>query len=316
LVCANCGAPLSGEYCTHCGQRHEPHVHSVRHFASEAFESITHADSRLWRTLWYLLAKPGLLTREFFAGRRARYLPPFRLYLVLSILFFLLIGLDDGDDPELTAVGAVETATQQARDQALAEVDKTIEKSGSQPIEEPGNRIRANVKISFIDDFCAPFKEPGEDAGQNSRAEGIRRMCDRFETGDFTAVGEAVVHNLPRAMFLFLPVLALCMKPLYWRPKRYYVEHLLFLVHNHAFIFLLFSLALLLGKIPGLGNFPGTIFWVTFLYSAWYIYRAMRNVYGQRRALTLPKYLVLCVVYLQATFLMLLLTFLFAAMTS
>src|SRR6186713_1449752 len=77
LVCANCGAPLTGEYCATCGQRHEPHVHTIAHFASEAFESITHADSRLWRTLGYLLTRPGLLTREFFDGRRASYLPPF-----------------------------------------------------------------------------------------------------------------------------------------------------------------------------------------------------------------------------------------------
>src|SRR5436190_18919279 len=80
LVCANCGAPLAGEYCTECGQRHEPHVHSVTHFAAEALESITHADSRLWRTLWFLLAKPGRLTLEFFAGHRVSYLPPVRLY--------------------------------------------------------------------------------------------------------------------------------------------------------------------------------------------------------------------------------------------
>src|SRR5687768_18420722 len=62
----------------------------MAHFAGEAFESITHADSRLWRTLGFLLAKPGRLTREFFDGRRAAYLPPFRLYLVISVAFFLL----------------------------------------------------------------------------------------------------------------------------------------------------------------------------------------------------------------------------------
>jgi hypothetical protein len=314
LVCANCGAPLGGEYCNHCGQRHEPHVHSVRHFASEAFESITHADSRLWRTLWFLLAKPGILTREFFAGRRARYLPPFRLYLVLSIVFFLMLGSTNGDDPGVAPTAAADPAARQLRDQALAEANKALAESGGPRVEFPADRIQANVKVSFIDDFCAPFKQLPDKERQDSRAVGIRRMCDRFETGDFTAVGEAVLHNLPRAMFVFLPVLALCMKLMYWRPKRYYVEHLLFLVHNHAFVFLLFSLALLLGLVPGIANFPGTIFWITFLYAAWYIYRAMRNVYGQRRAITLPKYLVLCVVYLQATFVMLLLTFLFAAM--
>ena len=98
LVCANCGAALAGEYCAACGQRHEPHLHTVAHFAAEAFESISHADSRLWKTLWYLLSRPGFLTREFFEGKRVRYLPPFRLYLVISVVFFLVVGLPDGHD--------------------------------------------------------------------------------------------------------------------------------------------------------------------------------------------------------------------------
>src|SRR5688500_291421 len=97
LICANCGAKLDGEYCAACGQRHEPHIHTVAHFASEAVESISHADSRLWRTLWYLFSRPGFLTREFFAGRRVAYLPPFRLYLVLSVLFFSTLGLGGGE---------------------------------------------------------------------------------------------------------------------------------------------------------------------------------------------------------------------------
>src|SRR6185369_6360678 len=110
LVCANCHAALSGEYCAACGQRHEPHVHTVAHFAAEAFESISHADSRVWRTLWYLLARPAFLTREFFAGRRVSYLPPFRLYLVISVVFFLVVGLPEGaaidfdDDPTAVRV--------------------------------------------------------------------------------------------------------------------------------------------------------------------------------------------------------------------
>src|SRR3954462_15564443 len=108
-TCENCGQPLTGEYCAACGQRHEPHVHTLGHFASEAFESVTHADSRLWRTLGYLLVKPGFLSREFFNGKRSRYLPPFRLYLVISLLFFVVAGigrhvsLDDDDERPPTA---------------------------------------------------------------------------------------------------------------------------------------------------------------------------------------------------------------------
>jgi hypothetical protein len=87
--CENCGAAVSGRYCATCGQRLEPPLHSLWHFSRTATEDLTHADSRLWRTLGALLFRPGYLTREFLAGRRARYLPPVRLYLVVSVVFFL-----------------------------------------------------------------------------------------------------------------------------------------------------------------------------------------------------------------------------------
>ena len=48
--CANCHQPLSGRYCSACGQRYEPHIHSLSEFLSESTEVFTHADSRLWRT--------------------------------------------------------------------------------------------------------------------------------------------------------------------------------------------------------------------------------------------------------------------------
>ena len=89
MLCDNCGAPVTQKYCGNCGQRVEPPVHSLWHFLQEATEDLTHADSRLWRTLGALLFRPGFLTREFLDGRRARYLPPVRLYLVLSVLFFM-----------------------------------------------------------------------------------------------------------------------------------------------------------------------------------------------------------------------------------
>src|SRR6516164_3976428 len=87
--CDNCGAAVAGRYCAACGQRREAPVHSLWHFSQVAAEDLTHADSRLWRTLGALLFRPGFLTREFLDGRRARYLPPVRLYLVLSVVFFL-----------------------------------------------------------------------------------------------------------------------------------------------------------------------------------------------------------------------------------
>src|SRR5262249_31656393 len=132
--CANCQTPLVGPYCSNCGQRHEPHVHSMREFASETLEGVTHADSRLWRTLWLLISRPGFLTVEFLEGRRARYLPPFRLYLVLSVVLFLVavsvssthralfLGVETGEHASVSIESTAATSeTPQQRAQRLCD---------------------------------------------------------------------------------------------------------------------------------------------------------------------------------------------------
>ena len=91
--CTNCEAVLHGPYCSSCGQRVLHHSLALGEFLGEAAEVITHADSRVWRTVVPLLFRPGYLTQQFIKGRRASYLPPFRLYLVLSVVFFLVIPL-------------------------------------------------------------------------------------------------------------------------------------------------------------------------------------------------------------------------------
>ena len=63
-LCENCGAEVTQRYCGACGQRREPPVHSLWHFSRVATEDLTHADSRLWRTLRALLFEPGHLTAE------------------------------------------------------------------------------------------------------------------------------------------------------------------------------------------------------------------------------------------------------------
>lgn len=331
LVCANCHAALDGEYCSACGQRHEPHVHTVAHFASEAFESVSHADSRLWRTLWYLLARPGFLTREFFAGRRVRYLPPFRLYLVISVVFFLVVGLPDGpmiidDGPTPDRVGKMNAA---------AEELETASGPGSEPLKKAAAAIRleagkekaaqdsgeSNAKPrdglssqNAMTEFCEEFKVPDRSANENYAK--LHSACAKITEDGGRELGKTVVHNIPRAMFVFLPLLALFMRLLYWKPKRYYVEHLLFLLHNHANVFLSLTILLLVLRIPHVADVMGVwLNWATFLYMVWYIYRAMRNFYGQGRALTIAKYFLIGFAYLTTSFVVILLTALYSAMT-
>src|SRR6267142_5585655 len=91
--CKNCDAVLLGRFCIDCSQAANVHVPTTRELVHELLEGITHSDSRLWRTLTTLWFKPGKLTEEFVAGKRVAYLPPFRLYLILSIIFFLITSL-------------------------------------------------------------------------------------------------------------------------------------------------------------------------------------------------------------------------------
>lgn len=314
-VCANCHARLDGEYCSACGQRHEPHIHTVAHFAGEAFESLSHADSRLWRTLWYLFSRPGFLTKEFFAGRRVAYLPPFRLYLVLSVLVLLLSTLAPGSSgvvgpqPGTSSTPAQAAPLPPQASQALEEASKD---SGVQLAESADNPQGWRLRIDGIDEFCRAFDHPETGEPGIEKRDKVRQFCWRLRN-DTSALFTALGHSLPKAMFIFLPLLAAVMKLMYWRPKRYYVEHLLFLVHNHAAGFLLIVLLFLFSYIPWLGDFTPLASFIAMGYMAWYIFRGMRNVYGQRGWLTFLKYTVLGFSYMITALFTLLLTLVFLA---
>jgi hypothetical protein len=301
VACENCGAAVPQKYCGVCGQRVEPPIHSLRHFAKVAAEDLTHADSRLWRTLGALLFKPGFLTREFLRGRRARYLPPIRLYLVLSVVFFVWASASATHNQ--FRVLQFDPATKAAPKVAVP----------------PGAHPKTNIMDTL----------PGESAEQRSQ-----RICSQISyggpwpqrlaapfhrtclaaTADYgRPLTESFLHNLPRAMFLFLPLLAGVMMLMYWRPRHYYVEHLLLLVHDHAFVFLVIIISWILhALLPFARGLLNTA--VTF-YIAWYVYRSVRVMYGQGRWLTLGKLMLLSLVYMVSGLLLALLTMGYSALT-
>jgi hypothetical protein len=334
-VCENCGAPLTGEYCAGCGQRHEPHVHTLGHFASEAFESVTHADSRLWRTLGYLLVRPGFLSREFFSGRRARYLPPFRLYLVISLLFFVVAGLPDhvnlDEDEGPPTAESIESLRKGAdrleadlKDtpgiaRAAAEMRKKADeqqaalegRSNPSTAADGNSNARREVRTDLCNDVNLDQLPADATWGQKA----LFGFCRKISTMRGEDLLNAFIHNIPRAMFVFLPLLAAVMKLLYWRPRRHYVEHLLFLVHNHAYVFLAMGILAIGLSIPVVGEHLGLLAAAIWIYTFYYIFRAMRVFYGQSRALTFGKYLFIGFAYFVAAGIVLAGTALYSAVT-
>jgi hypothetical protein len=130
--CENCGKPLYGEYCYACGQSVKGLVRHFTSIAGDFADTVLNYDSRLPRTLWPLFAKPAYLAREYFAGRRVRYVSPVRLFVTLAIVTFFVarLAISFGDNFQFDGDGGkgninfsqattVEDVIQQ-RDEALA----------------------------------------------------------------------------------------------------------------------------------------------------------------------------------------------------
>lgn len=264
--CRNCGAPLNGAYCADCSQRADVHMPSTRELIGEAFEGITHSDSRLWTTLRYLLFKPGKLTQEFVAGRRVAYLPPFRLYLVMSVLFFLSAGLS-----QKHVVGF--NSPDRPASNAAAEDDKSTQ--------------------------AAPCTI-GTDIGPKTR-DFLQRACNRVVADNGATFKHEFMATIPKAMFIFLPLIAFFHMLLYWRPRHRYAEHLLFFVHVHAFAFLAMTLIWLLDAISSLykpfDTIGGTLIAAQMIYIPVYVVIALRRVFKRSRWNTLVKATALFFIY-------------------
>ena len=281
--CANCAGVVSGKYCASCGQRRQHAIHSTWHFLQEAAEDLTHADSRLWRTLAALLARPGFLTQEFLEGRRVSYLPPVRLYLVLSVIYFLILAL-----------------IPQTVDNRVPFAQITVH-----PMLPTAGRS-SPVDAASAKRFCASFPDAGPWASWLRPR--VEANCLAMMSDNGQHLRQAMLHNAGRAMFLLLPLLALVMKVLYRKPARYYVEHLLFFVHNHSFLFLILgTYALLTGVGPAwLHTILQPALWI---YIAVYFYVSMLRVYGQGWLRTATKLGMLSCAYAVLGVLMLTVTF-------
>ena len=291
--CENCGAALAGPYCSQCGQRHHEHpVHSFWHFIQEATEDLTHADSRLWQTIHALLLRPGFLTEEFLAGRRARYLPPVRLYLVVSVVFFLFVGLQSW----LSAPAIHVQDSRGSYHYDVAAPGGGAAAVGAAPATLSIGPVCGDISVNSprLGTWCTALSPRIERSWRALNAEG---GLERLNT--------IWLHSFERAMFVFLPLLALLMKPLYRNPRRYYVEHLLFLVHNQVCLFVVLGLYTLLGMITTSNLVIGTVSAGLWAYVSIYFYLSMRRVYGEGRWRTVGKLAMLSTGYFGILLLML-----------
>jgi len=91
-TCKNCGYIVHKTFCSKCGQKNSD-ILDFKSLVKEFFQNVFDLDSRFFLTIKYLFTKPGFLTTEYWSGRRSKYLNPFRIYIVMSVLSYALSGL-------------------------------------------------------------------------------------------------------------------------------------------------------------------------------------------------------------------------------
>jgi hypothetical protein len=201
--CRNCQSSLTGAYCPNCGQHDIDLERPIWNLVGDLLKETFEVDGRMAVTLKTLFLHPGRLTAEFLAGRRRTYTSPLRLYLAISISFFILAAWA----------------------------------AGSGYLLEPG-------------------QDPGFDAAVQAR----------FLSDD-----------LPRLMFVLLPVFALLLKAVY--RERLYFDHLIFSLHLHSAAYVVFAVILPLEETAGEQILSLVLQLALFVYFLAYFVVALRQVY-------------------------------------
>lgn len=310
--CLNCGTTLGGQYCGSCGQRARSRLISIWELIRDAFGDLFELDSRLWRTLVPLIFRPGRLTRDYLRGRRARFMPPFRTYLVLSVVFFLVAFFDPRQEFSLLFEPAAEPIGE-AEETAAEIPDEVLEELGMRGIiigdpaltEEDETSVNIDITAGDASFTCdtADFESADMPDWLSGRLtpERLSVMCEQVRADSGRAFFDKLLDNVPAALFFLLPLMALALKVLYPLSKRYYVEHLLFILHYHAFFFLILTLQILFARFGALTGIheaaTDTVLIGASLYIPVYLFRAMQRVYKQGSLITAFKFTILGLSY-------------------
>ena len=372
--CENCGAPLTGEFCSHCGQHAIDYRRSIFRVLLDAADSFLNWDTKFLHSMNQLLIHPWQLTNDFNAGQRARYVHPLRLYLIASIIFFLLaraINWDSEGPIQLTAQDRTElvaslakmiepnsplTPEQRAQvelarlklaeaqgaltAQERAEVKKAFkayiksEARKSLSTEERAKMATVMARIPKIPDSDtqvtppvaplppdlsapapptdqppvptvtisptskSPFHFSAGPPGQKKSAFGLwleKQVKDKIGEDGARAklFMETLRSNIPAMMLCCIPIFAFILKILYIRAGRYYVEHLVYALHIHTFLYvsvIITSLAVMGANrtVPALSGWITGLMVCTIVVQ---IFLSIRRVYKQGWFMTMAKFL-------------------------
>lgn len=212
IICPNCENEFDSNYkfCPHCGQANKKLNLSFKYFISEFLSANFNIDSKIFQTLKLLVFSPAKLTKEFFEGKRVRYIQPVRLYLLISLVYFAVLSINTSNQTNYIDLDS--TFDNYSSADSLLALDSDINDLG--------------VKYDSTDNT-------------------VRLLEDKLKVlnskeGKVTFI-QMLQKNTSLGMFILIPLTALIFFALFHK-GTYYIQHLVFSIQLQSAVFLLFTI--------------------------------------------------------------------------
>jgi len=238
-ICRNCGAQLQGRYCHECGQDVFAGTGiPILKLIGQLLDNAFALEGKTPRTLINLMFRPGFLSIEYINGKVVRYVNPVKLFWMSTLIFFALL------------------ITQ-------------INMSNWQ------NNENLNFNFSGVPVKNAPKSDTLDIRIDKEDA----KKLEKEKNNEFISRGINIFSKFaPYVAFLLIPFFALLLALFFWRNKFYYVHHLIFTLHFHAFLWVFCSLLILI-KIFIDSKFPEWLSTILFFTPGIYLIFALHRFY-------------------------------------
>ena len=328
-TCLNCRYVVENKFCPNCGQENTDTRKTFVQLFVHFFEDLTHYENSFWKTIRNLMFKPSSLTKEYLSGKRMSYLAPIRLYIFISfVTFFLFSVIPDSPSDETVKVNEnqakpMEQIIVTEADSINKAKDNLEKKKWIANMEKNGyiDKKVADTLQKTIDDKKAPTdgsdymnfgyrsvehldsiqkfgkadeKLNGFEYWVNKKILMVKKGRTQKEVYD--KVTESFIHNIPKALFIYMPLFAFVLWLFQDKKRWYYFDHGIFTLHYFSFLLLASLILELFNFFIGLmGNNSianGIIYMIDtiiIVYMLYYFFPAHHRFYEQSRVKTIIK---------------------------
>ena len=310
--CLNCGHIVEEKFCPNCGQENTETRRPFHYLFTHFIEDLTHYDGQFWGTIKNLLFKPGKLTQTYLEGKRQRYVPPVKLYIFISFITFFLFSIFPPFNIDFNE-GASSKELKQTKvfsDASAAVLQQKIDSLKSLPnMSHEDSVALQKVSAAMVDsaamgNLAETFDmDKSLDADMKFLGYTHKKAYDSARVknpGMFDFIKKPVAHkffelkekgakkgdilknfaltsfhNLPKALFIYLPLFAFFLWIFHNKKRWWYFDHGVFTLHYFAFLLLNILLLYLLYKLSTMISSSFVNFLIYLLITALFIYNVV-----------------------------------------